>query len=33
MPIEPDTKNWTWVLDSACPDCGFDSSSVEYDAV
>ncbi len=33
MPIEPDTKNWTWVLESACPDCGFDSSAVDYDAV
>ncbi|PPF79743.1 methyltransferase type 12 [Subtercola sp. Z020] len=26
MPITPDTKNWTWVLDRACPQCGFDSS-------
>lgn len=25
MTIEPDTKNWTWVLDKACPDCGFDT--------
>jgi SAM-dependent methyltransferase len=23
MPIEPDTKDWTWVLDRPCPDCGF----------
>ena len=23
MPIEPDTKDWTWVLDEACPECGF----------
>ena len=22
--IEPDTKDWTWVLDRACPECGFD---------
>jgi hypothetical protein len=21
--IEPDTKDWTWVLHSACPECGF----------
>ena len=27
MAISPDTKNWTWVLERACPDCGFDSSS------
>jgi hypothetical protein len=26
--IEPDTKDWTWVLDRACPECGFDSSTV-----
>jgi hypothetical protein len=22
-PIEPDTKDWTWVLERPCPDCGF----------
>lgn len=22
---EPDTKDWTWVLESACPECGFDA--------
>ena len=33
MPIEPDTKNWTWVLDRACTDCGFDASTVDYDAI
>jgi hypothetical protein len=21
--IEPDTADWTWVLERACPDCGF----------
>ena len=25
MTIEPDTKDWTWVLDQHCPDCGFDA--------
>jgi DinB superfamily len=25
--IDPDTKNWTWVLERPCPDCGFDASS------
>ncbi len=24
MPIEPDTKDWTWVLERTCPECGFD---------
>jgi hypothetical protein len=23
MPITPDTKDWTWVLDRPCPECGF----------
>jgi hypothetical protein len=23
MPIEPDLKDWTWVLDRPCPECGF----------
>ena len=23
MPIEPDTKDWTWVLDRRCEECGF----------
>jgi hypothetical protein len=26
--IEPDTKDWTWVLDRRCPDCGFDARGV-----
>ncbi len=28
MPIVPDTKSWTWVLDRRCPECGFDASRV-----
>lgn len=24
--IVPDTKNWTWVLEKRCDDCGFDAS-------
>jgi hypothetical protein len=28
MTIVPDTKNWTWVINSACPECGFDASSI-----
>jgi DinB superfamily len=26
--IEPDDKDWTWVLQRACPDCGFDAATV-----
>lgn len=29
MAIEPDTKDWTWVLERPCPDCGFDPARVE----
>ena len=29
MAIVPDTKNWTWVLDEICPECGFDAASVD----
>lgn len=25
QPVEPDTKDWTWVLQRPCADCGFDS--------
>ena len=25
--ITPDTKDWTWVLERPCPDCGFDAAS------
>ncbi len=25
----PDTKDWTWVLEQRCPECGYDASSVE----
>jgi hypothetical protein len=30
-PITPDTKDWTWVLDRTCPDCGFDPAHVARD--
>ena len=30
MAIVPDTKNWTWVLERACPECGFDASTVRF---
>lgn len=25
--ITPDTKNWTWVLERACPECGYDTAT------
>ena len=28
MSIEPDNKDWTWVLDQPCPDCAYDASRV-----
>jgi SAM-dependent methyltransferase len=27
-PVEPDTKDWTWVLDRPCPECGYDASTI-----
>ncbi len=27
MPIEPDTKDWTWVLQRPCPECGTESAA------
>jgi hypothetical protein len=24
----PDEKDWTWVLDTVCPDCGFDAVAI-----
>jgi hypothetical protein len=27
--IAPDTKDWTWILDRVCPDCGFDAAAVD----
>ena len=31
--IIPDDKNWTWVLERACPECGFDASTFPATAV
>lgn len=28
VPIAADDKDWTWVLDTACPECGFDASAL-----
>lgn len=27
MTVEPDTKNWTWVLGRPCPECGYDAAA------
>jgi hypothetical protein len=26
--IEPDTKDWTWVLERPCPECAYDARAV-----
>jgi len=26
--IQPDTKDWTWVLSQRCPECGFTATDV-----
>jgi hypothetical protein len=33
MAIEPDTKDWTWVLDRPCPECGFVATAFDREAV
>jgi hypothetical protein len=33
MAIIPDTKDWTWVTERACRDCGFDPTGVTPDQV
>ena len=29
MPIIPDDKDWTWVLERPCPECGFDARQLD----
>lgn len=31
MPIEPDLKDWTWVLERPCPECGFVAADTDRD--
>jgi hypothetical protein len=31
--IAPDDKDWTWVLDRPCPECGFDANRCEERSV
>jgi hypothetical protein len=33
MSITPDTKDWTWVLDRPCPECGLDTGTFGHDEV
>jgi hypothetical protein len=32
VPIVPDDKNWTWVLERPCPDCGFEAATYPREA-
>jgi len=31
--IVPDDKDWTWVLERPCPECGFDARSIDVTGV
>jgi len=33
MPILPDTKDWTWVLDRPCEECGFDVRTASLESL
>jgi hypothetical protein len=33
MSITPDTKDWTWVLEHTCQDCGFEAAALTRDQV
>ena len=33
MTIVPDTKDWTWVLQHPCPECGLDTQSFPRSAI
>jgi hypothetical protein len=33
VPIVPDDKDWTWVLERPCPECGFDAQCVPPESV
>ncbi|MBB5867155.1 hypothetical protein F4553_000534 [Allocatelliglobosispora scoriae] len=33
MTITPDTKDWTWVLERPCPECGYTAASIAPAAV
>lgn len=31
VPIVPDDKDWTWVSERACPQCGFDPAALTHE--
>ena len=33
MAITPDTKDWTWVLQRPCPECGFEAAGIDRSEV
>ena len=33
MTIQPDTKDWAWVLRERCPECGLEAASIQRDDV
>lgn len=33
MPIVPETKSWTWVLERPCPECGLDATRVAFASI
>src|ERR1700730_9811301 len=33
MPIVPDAKNWTWVLERRCDECGFEAATFPREEV
>ena len=33
MPIVPEDKDWTWVIEESCPECGFDATAFARDEV
>jgi hypothetical protein len=33
MPITPDTKDWTWVLERPCEQCGFDATQFARETI
>lgn len=33
MTIAPDAKDWTWVIEKRCPECGFDATALPLEAL
>lgn len=33
MSVPADTKDWTWVLERPCPECGFEAAAIDHDQV